>query len=317
MIAVYICPDLPSAKSIFMFIPGQLKKVKRSQAGKKFSILIPSWNNLALLKLCVESIRKNSNYSHQLIIHVNEGRDGTLEWVDSQPDLDYTASQQNIGVCYALNYARTLADTDYIVYVNDDMYLCPGWDTALVQEIESIGHTAFFLSSTAIEPVASSNCAIEKNFGTDADNFREAELLQQFAELPFQDWQGATWPPNIVHKDLWDYIGGYSIEFSPGMYSDPDFSMKLWMAGVRLFKGVSASRAYHFGSKSTKRVKKNKGYYQFIAKWGFTSSVATNLLLRRGQPFNGPLVEPAIPNKIKWKNVVKRLGVVWRNPFEK
>ena len=300
-----------------MFIPGQLKKVKRSQAGKKFSILIPTWNNLAFLKLCVESIRKNSTYPHQLIIHVNEGKDGSLEWVDAQPDLDYTASQQNIGVCYALNYARTLADTEYIVYVNDDMYLCPGWDAELVKEMDSIGHSAFFLSSTAIEPQASSNCVIEKDFGTDTANFRENELLQQFAGLPFHDWQGATWPPNIVHRDLWDYIGGYSTEFSPGMYSDPDFSMKLWMAGVRLFKGVAASRAYHFGSKSTRRVRKNKGYYQFIAKWGFTSSVVTNLILRRGKPFDGPLQEPVIPGAIQWKNVVKRLGVVWRNPFQK
>ena len=46
-----------------------------------FSILIPSWNNLAFLKLCVESIRKNSTYEHELLIHVNDGSDGTLEWV--------------------------------------------------------------------------------------------------------------------------------------------------------------------------------------------------------------------------------------------
>jgi glycosyltransferase involved in cell wall biosynthesis len=37
----------------------------------KFSILIPSWNNLAYLKICVESIRKNSMFAHQIIVHVN------------------------------------------------------------------------------------------------------------------------------------------------------------------------------------------------------------------------------------------------------
>ena len=31
---------------------------------------------------------------------------------------------------------------------------------------------------------------------------------------------GATIPPNIVHRDIWDLVGGYSIEYSPGMYSD-------------------------------------------------------------------------------------------------
>jgi hypothetical protein len=32
-----------------------------------FSILIPSWNNLAFLKLCVASIRKNSTYAHEIL----------------------------------------------------------------------------------------------------------------------------------------------------------------------------------------------------------------------------------------------------------
>lgn len=299
-----------------MFDTAQMRKLKRSAPGKKFSILIPTWNNLSYLQLCVESIRKNSTYKHQVIVHINEGNDGTLEWVNAQPDLDYTFSKKNIGVCYALNYARTIADTEFIVYVNDDMYLLPGWDDELVREIDQIGHNAFFLSSTAIEPVASSNCVIEKNYGTEPSSFKEQELLNEFRSLEFNDWQGATWPPNIIHIDLWDYVGGYSTEFSPGMYSDPDFSMKLWKAGVRLFKGVSLSRAYHFGSKSTKRVKKNKGYYQFIAKWGFTSSVATKLFLRRGEKFDGLLNEPVIPGGIKWKNILKRLGVAVRSPFE-
>ena len=46
-----------------------------------FSILIPTYNNLNYLKLCIESIEKNSKYDHQIIIHVNEGSDGTLEFL--------------------------------------------------------------------------------------------------------------------------------------------------------------------------------------------------------------------------------------------
>ena len=57
--------------------------------GEIFSILIPTWNNLPFLKICVDSIRKNSTYRHQIIVHVNDGSDGTLEWVRQQ-GLDYT-----------------------------------------------------------------------------------------------------------------------------------------------------------------------------------------------------------------------------------
>ena len=109
-----------------------------------FSIVIPTWNNLPMLQLCIDSIRDNSQYRHQIIVHVNEGKDGTLDWLNAQPDIDYTFSRQNIGVCYALNVARTLMTSDYLLYLNDDMYVCPGWDRALHQEILDIGHHYFF-----------------------------------------------------------------------------------------------------------------------------------------------------------------------------
>jgi glycosyltransferase involved in cell wall biosynthesis len=293
-----------------MIIDPEIKKVRRTHNSEaKFSILIPTWNNLAYLKLCVESIRKNSTYKHQIILHLNEASDGTLEWVEQQQDIDFTYSKENIGVCYALNICRPLMTTDYLLYMNDDMYVCPDWDKELYSEIERIGHNNFFLSSTCIEPKAQSNCMIEKNYGTDISNFNDEKLLSEYKSLDKEDWQGATWPPNIVHKDVWDLVGGYSVEFSPGMYSDPDFSMKLWNLGIRYFKGISKSRVYHFGSKSVKRIVKNPGYYKFIAKWGMTTSTLSNYYLRKGEVFDGPLSAPVIPLKVKAKNLMKNIGV--------
>ena len=46
-----------------------------------FSILIPSYNNIEYLDLCLKSIKKNSTNTHEIIIHVNEGSDGTLEYI--------------------------------------------------------------------------------------------------------------------------------------------------------------------------------------------------------------------------------------------
>ncbi|HTQ29172.1 MAG TPA: glycosyltransferase [Puia sp.] len=287
---------------------------KRSPVQGKFSILIPSWNNLDYLRLCIESIRKNSHFTHQVIVHINEGKDGTLDWVDSQPDLSYTFSEKNIGICYALNAGRELAMTDYIVYMNDDMYVCPGWDLVLYDEIEKIGHPYFFLSATAVEPMETGNpCVLVKDYGNNIGDFKEEALLQEYAAPVMRDWQGATWPPNVVHKDVWDLVGGYSIEFSPGMYSDPDFSMKLWLLGVRLFKGVGNSRVYHFGSKSTKRIVVNKGYYQFLSKWALTTGAFTKYYLRRGESFDGPLQDPVLPFSLRVKNFFKRLDALFRS----
>ncbi|RHR34444.1 MULTISPECIES: glycosyltransferase family 2 protein [Parabacteroides] len=256
-----------------------------------FSILIPTWNNLAYLKLCLKSIEKNSTYRHQILIYVNEGSDGTTDWLETQ-NYEYIHNKENVGVCWALNSLRTKVKTDYILYMNDDMYVCPDWDKFLWEEIQQLPDNKFFLSATLIQPrpFFCKSVIAPANFGENVETFKEQELLDKYQLLPHSDWFGSTWPPNVVHKDIWDLVGGYSIEFSPGMYSDPDFSAKLWMAGIRLFKGLSASRVYHFESVSTGRVKKNNGSQQFLSKWGITSASFIRNILRRGEPFEPKLV---------------------------
>jgi hypothetical protein len=103
-------------------------------------------------------------------------------------------------------------------------------------------------------------------------------------------------------------VGGYSTEFSPGMYSDPDFSMKLWQAGVRNFKGVGKSRVYHFMSKSTKKLtKKINGSNIFLQKWGVTSNLFTRFYLNRGSLWEGSLKEPHNTIRLKLKGLAGRV----------
>lgn len=270
-----------------------------------FSIIIPSWNNLPYLKVCVDSIRKNSTYPHQIIVHVNEGTDGTLEWVQNE-GLDYTFSERNIGVCQACNMMRTRVKTDYIFYLNDDMYLLPGWDTALMDEIKSLPDNLFFLSGTMIQPHNYLDVGILANYGDSVETFDEARLLKEYMQHPMADWRGATWPPNLMHRDVWDLVGGYSIEYTPGMYSDPDLTAKLWMAGVRHFKGLGKCRAYHFETKSTQRVRKNNGSLQFLFKWGITNRMMRQNLTQLGTPF----AEAASPKPVK-SGFSCRLKAIW------
>lgn len=278
-----------------------------------FSILIPSWNNLELLKLCVRSIRQNSQFAHQIIIHVNDGSDGTLNWVKAE-QLAHTHSPQNVGICLAVNEAAMLAQKDYILYLNDDMYCCPGWDSVLVDKLKALNTDLFMLSGTMIEPKDTNNpCVIVRNYGSEVADFDEQRLLKELSEHHKQDWYGATWPPTLVHKRWWFKVGGYSSELSPGMSSDNDFSMKLWHAGCRIFLGVGSSLVYHFQCKSTGKVVKNKGTKQFLHKWGIRQSVFDRYYLRRGQVASGlVLAEPEDTREFRWQvlrsNLKRRLS---------
>ena len=168
-----------------------------------FSIFIPTWNNLPMLRLCVESNEKNSTYPHEIIIHVNDGSDGTLDWVRSR-GLKHTHSAENIGICWAMNGMRPLATTDYIAFVNDDMYLLPGWDEALYSRIREEDGDLWFMASTVIQRVGHSRRprAIQvADYGTDASNFREEQLLDEYRRYEQTDWRGAVQPPCVVSRN--------------------------------------------------------------------------------------------------------------------
>ena len=95
-----------------------------------FSILIPTFNNLDYLITCINSIKKNSSFEHQIIVHINEGCDGTLEYIRNN-NFEYTFSNKNVGMPKALNTAAKLSKMDYILISHDDFYFCPGWDFEL------------------------------------------------------------------------------------------------------------------------------------------------------------------------------------------
>ena len=107
-----------------------------------FSILIPTFNNLDYLKICIESLRKNSNFDHQIIVHVNQGTDGTLEYIKSI-NIEYTYTLENIGMPKALNLASKKAKHNYILISHDDFYYCPEWDIEFVKEINLLDHNKF------------------------------------------------------------------------------------------------------------------------------------------------------------------------------
>ena len=144
----------------------------------------------------------------------------------------------------------------------------------------------------------------------------------------------------IVNKDTYYYYGtevsdrtirkdisymmdseGYSAPIKKGMvghkayyyYSDPDFSAKLYHAGVRLFKGIDRSRVYHFEARSTHRIIKNDGSLQFLRKWGITSASFMRDILHRGEPWSNESQPSPQLKKDLLRSRLKRALTIFRD----
>jgi len=252
-----------------------------------FSIIIPSFNNIDYLKVCLNSLKKNSFFDNEIIVNINIGEDGSINYLKSK-NIKFTQTTYNSGICEGVNMASKLSSKDYIVYAHDDFYFCPNWDKYLMEEIQLIGHNNFYLSSSTIGTI-SLNC------GDTFDNFDESKLLSNFNLVKFENIQGSTWAPHVVHKTLWFKVGGFSEEFFPGAGSDPDFNLKLWNIGVRIFKCLSTSKIYHFKSKTLRRKITSIGSKSgklFIKKWGFSIKFFKKHYLESGKVYTNELSGP-------------------------
>jgi GT2 family glycosyltransferase len=256
-----------------------------------FSILIPSYNNLEYLKTCIDSLKKNSKFNHQIIIHINEGTDGTLDYVKKN-NLEYTYSEKNVGMPKALNRSSILAKYDYILISHDDFYYCPGWDEVLINEVILLNHKNFYLSSTMVGAGQ-----VKFDAGDTIETFEESKLLKNLENIKTYNFQGTTKCPGLVHKKIWQKVGGWSEEFSPTGGDDTDFAMKLWKSGIRIFKGMGESLAYHFGSITTRKKDKSlftylgsRGNKIFLKKWGISINFFEKKYLKSGLDKNKNLI---------------------------
>ena len=265
-----------------------------------FSILIPSIDNFKYLELTLNSLLKNSKFSHEIIVFLSSYNQKEIKIIEKFK-IKIEKSEFKIGMCSAVNLISKLATKDYIMYAHDDMYFCPEWDIHLANEIKLFRDDKFYLSSTLIEPCSGSQ--IVYDFGKNVETFDEKNLLKKYNKFNFPDINGSNWAPHVVSKKTWNEVGGFSVEFDPGPASDPDLNMKLWLMGIRIFKGISKSRVYHFGSIATKKnnIKRSVGNKKFILKWGFKTKFFMKHYMYKGnslgmkhQTFNGPL-----PNVVK------------------
>ena len=276
-----------------------------------FSIIIPTFNNLPYLKICISSIKKNSKFEHEIITHINDGSDGTEKYLISEK-IKYTITKYNTGICEGVNRAAKESTTSYILYAHDDFYFCPGWDEVLLNEVKKIPHNNFYLSG-----IMMNNGPLKFDCGNKLENFDEKKLLNNYKSINHYDFQGSTWAPHLIHKETWDAVGGFSEEFFPGTGSDPDLNMKLWNKGVRIFKGINDFKVYHFGSIVTRKYKNHptiktesgsKGAKIFLLKWGITIKFFKRFYLRSDQKYDGQLNEPLKDTKYFFNLLLSKIN---------
>lgn len=245
-----------------------------SEFKPKISILLPAYKSEQLLrKVFIPSFFRNTVSDElELIIYDNGGNGdffesrGYTEWMQghAKHKIKQIGDGKNVGLNKALNECAKVATGEYFYLPHTDMYLLPGWDLALLNEVKNLPETSYILTSRSIEKASHIPMQLLKDFGTNLDNFRKEELEEFFKE-EYKDKGIVTGcrMPMFFHRKLLEKLENYNFKnfgtkeaFDSNYFSyatDNEMIINSYQVGVRRFWICNQSVVYHLSGHSNKQ----------------------------------------------------------------
>jgi GT2 family glycosyltransferase/predicted Zn-dependent protease len=263
------CPALAPAEAWF--------SPPRPKGDELASVLILCHNQLEYTRLCLESLLRHTRPPYELVLVDNGSTDATPEYLEEvrrragPHRVEVVRNETNLGFAAGCNQALARAAGRYVVFLNNDVVLTPGWLEGLVgrslQDWPAVG---------LVGPVT--------NAAPDAQGVRPgyAELsgLDDFAARRRRDFAGKALPVNrltgfclLARREVLDRVGGLDERFGLGFFEDDDLGVRAREAGFRLLIALEVY-VHHFGSRTFQalgvntRERLEANFELFRGKWG-------------------------------------------------
>jgi GT2 family glycosyltransferase len=189
-------------------------------------LLVVGLRKAPLLLTCLESIAQNvGDVSYEALVVLNDPSSQLSEEIKREvTGALVTTFRANLGFGGAVNYAARLARGEYLVMLNDDCTVSPGWLESLI-ETERCHPGCALVGSTFVHPDGSlqeAGSILWSDATTCAVGNGERSALMQF-ERKVEYCSGGSL---LIRKDVWDQLGGFDDCFYPAYYEDADLCMR-------------------------------------------------------------------------------------------
>jgi GT2 family glycosyltransferase/Flp pilus assembly protein TadD len=233
------------------------------------SIIIPVFNNLSLTRQCLESIWDNTDVPHEIIVVDNGSTDGTRDYLyrlESEGEVRVISNRANLGFAKASNQGARAARGEYLVFLNNDTIVQPGWLSEMaacarkVDKIAAVGARLLYPDDTIQHAGVAFN---DRKFASHIYNNYDRDHP---AVLKEREFQAVTAACALVKKDLFFEVDGFDESYRNG-FEDVDLCFKLRQ---RNYKVVYNPRAvvYHLESKTPGRHDRDiENSRLFKSKW--------------------------------------------------
>ena len=225
-------------------------------AAPSVSILIVTYGNLNLTRLCLRSLQESAGATpFEIIVVDNASSDETASYLQQVAasgmlPLRVVCNAENRGFAAANNQAAQLATGETLILLNNDTVVLPGWIeglTAALSANPSIG---------MVGPVTNS-CGNEAQLGTPYPDLQQMAI---FAKAYTDSHVGMRTNPGMLTlfcaalpRQLWLELGGLDEGYGQGMFEDDDLAMAVRARGLQL-QLVHDVYVHHYGGAAFNRL---------------------------------------------------------------
>lgn len=235
----------------------------------RVSIIIVSWNALPLLQQCLPSVIKTDYPNLEVIVADNGSTDDSVAWVaDTFPQVKIVQHPENWGFCRGNNEAIPHATGDFILLLNNDVEVPPGWLGPLVAAMEDRDVAAVqpklvqYQQRDHFEYAGGSGGFLDR-FGYPFTRGRIFFTMEadhgQYDDARDVFW--ATGAALLLRRSALNAVGLLDERFVMHM-EEIDLCWRLWRRGYRV-RVEPASEVYHIGGGSLPQGNPRKVYYNF------------------------------------------------------
>ena len=100
------------------------------------TVIIPNYNGHAFLADCLEALEPQLNNKVDILVVDNNSTDGSVEFLKNYKGIKTCFLPKNTGFCGAVNAGILASNTKYVILLNNDTKVLPGYIDSLVEAME-------------------------------------------------------------------------------------------------------------------------------------------------------------------------------------